>query len=152
MLNLHKSLVSIYKHVCLLYLFLHLPQPLCVKHSISVSDSMMLSGPCWCSYSEKDCWMGKASPEWFVFSALVHGLLGYGGPAVCAARGFLIVLSSEWTINDVFLTWAEMTFGCFCLFCFFFNHTLIFLFKWIPMDCVIIWFMQLRRNEKTLRL
>lgn len=47
MLKLHKSLVSIYKYVCLLYLFLHPPQPLCVKDAISVSGSVMPSRLRW---------------------------------------------------------------------------------------------------------
>lgn len=66
---------------------------------------------------------------------------------------FFFFFDPEWTSGDVFLTWAGFKFvwGLFVLS--FLSSLLIFLSKWIPMDCVTIWFMQPPRcNEKRLRL
>lgn len=57
-------------------------------------------------------------------------------------------VDNQWHLSN--LSWIEI---CFCVVVFlFFFITLIFLFKWIPMDCVTVWFMQLCWNEKRLRL
>lgn len=148
--------------------------PFCICHNLSVTKAplLLVTGQCWSlqSFSRSlSCTIflqrkkeerlmhegGNTSPQWFVLTTLLHRLPGYGVPVVRAVGGFLIVLNPEWTINDIFLTWAELKFVFVFLFffsVFVFFITLIFLFKWIPMDCVTIWFMQLCWNEKRLRL
>lgn len=130
--------ISIQLNVCVFYTSLHFPQPLFGECSWFVLlDIVEVFSLLICTY-------------WTRF--VVHILLlkevtcgGFHHHTDClsngAARGFLIVLNPEWTINDVFLTEPELKFVWAFL-------SPIFLFKRIPMDCVMIWFMQLCWNEK----
>lgn len=95
----------------------------------------------------RDWCMGNTSPEWFVLTAPLRRL--QSPCRTCSQRLFNRFeprVDNQWCLSN--LSWIEI---CLVIFIIFFV-TLIILFKWIPMDCVMIWFMQLCWNEKRLRL
>lgn len=112
-LKLHKRLVSIYKCVCLF-------ASSCTCHNLSVSkiassvgDRMMSS----CSLAtvvdhlpslkkEKRLMHRETLPTMICTRCTTTQTSWAWSPAVCAVGGFcfLIVLTPEWTISDVFLT------------------------------------------------